>query len=94
LTIVEEREYLSHVSYSSTISSLIYVMECTRFYLSQVVSMVSRCMHDPRRGSLGGYEVDCTVHLRYNRCWFGVQEGYSRKVIVYRICWFRLCERP
>jgi len=67
-TIVEEREYLSHVSYSSTISSLIYVMECTRFDLSQVISMVSRYMHDPRRGSLGGYEVDYTVHLRYNRC--------------------------
>jgi len=33
-TIVEEREYLSHVLYATTVSSLIYTMVCTRFDFS------------------------------------------------------------
>ena len=30
LKTVDEREYMSHVSYASTVGSLIYVMVCTR----------------------------------------------------------------
>jgi len=46
-TIVEEREYISHVVYASAVGSLMYVMMCTRPDLSQAVLMVSRYMHDP-----------------------------------------------
>ena len=49
-TTIEEREYMIHVSYASLVDSLMYVMVCTRPYLLQVVSMVSRYMHDPGRG--------------------------------------------
>ena len=49
LTTVEEREYMSHVPYASAVSSLMYAMVCTRPYLSQVVSIVHRYMHDPDR---------------------------------------------
>ena len=34
LTTVEEREYMSHVLYASTVYSLIYAMVCTRPDLS------------------------------------------------------------
>jgi len=44
--IIEEREYMTHVSYASVVGSLIYAMVCTRPDLSQAVSMVSRYMHD------------------------------------------------
>jgi len=47
---IDEREYISHVSYVSAVSSLIYVMVCTRLDLSHAVSMVSRYMHDPNKG--------------------------------------------
>ena len=46
----EEREYMSHIPYAGVIGSLMYVMVCTRYDLSQVVSMVSRYMHDLRMG--------------------------------------------
>ena len=46
---IEEREYMTQVSYAST-GSLIYELVCTRPDLSQVVSMVSRYMHDISRG--------------------------------------------
>ena len=46
---VEECEYMTRVPYASTVGSLIYAMVCTRPDLSQVVSMVSRYMHDPDR---------------------------------------------
>jgi len=49
-TTVEECEYMTHVSYVSAVGSLMYVMMCTKLDLSQVVSMVSRYMHDPSRG--------------------------------------------
>ena len=49
-TIVEKREYMSHVPYASAISTLMYVMVCARPNLSQAVSIVSRYMHDPGRG--------------------------------------------
>jgi len=69
-TIVEEREYISHVPYASVVGSLICAMICTRSNLSQSISMVSRYTHDPGWGSLGGSEVDSTIHQRYHRCWF------------------------
>jgi len=47
LTTVEEREYMTRVSYASAIGSLIYAMVCTRPDLSQAVLMISRYMHDP-----------------------------------------------
>ena len=49
-TTVEEREYMTHISYASAVGSLMYTMAYTRPDLSQVVSMVSRYMHDPGRG--------------------------------------------
>ena len=45
-TIVEECEYMSHVSYTSVVDSLIHTIVCMRSDLSQAVSMVSRYMHD------------------------------------------------
>jgi len=47
---IEEREYMIHVPYVSTIGNLMYAMVYTRPDLSQAVSIVSRYMHDPRRG--------------------------------------------
>ena len=49
-TSVEKREYITHISYASVVSSLIHVMVCTRPDLSQTVSMISRYMHDLGRG--------------------------------------------
>jgi len=48
-TTVEEREYMIHVPYASTVDSLMHAMVCTRPDLSQAVSMISRYMHDPRK---------------------------------------------
>ena len=49
-TTVEEREYMTHVPYASAVDSLMYAMVCTRPNLSQVVSMISRYMHDLGKG--------------------------------------------
>jgi len=49
-TTVEEYEYMTHVPYASAIDSLMYAMVCTRPDLLQIVSMISRYMHDPGRG--------------------------------------------
>ena len=49
-TTVEEREYMTHVSYASAVGILMYAVMCTRHDLSQAVSMVSRYMHDLGRG--------------------------------------------
>jgi len=46
---VDDHEYISHVPYASAVGSLMYATACTRPYLSQVMSMVSRYMHDPSR---------------------------------------------
>jgi len=59
---------MSHVSYTSIVGSLMYAMVCMRPDLSHAVSMVSRYMHDPDRGSLGGREMDSAVYQRYRRC--------------------------
>jgi len=48
-TSVEERENMTQVPYAKALGSLMYAMLCTKFDLSQVVSMVSRYMHDPSR---------------------------------------------
>jgi len=49
-TTVVEPEYMTHVPYASAVGSLMYAMVCTKLDLSQVVSMISRYMHDPDRG--------------------------------------------
>ena len=49
-TIVVKREYISHIPYVNAVGSLMHAMVCMRSDLSQVVSMVSRYMHDPDRG--------------------------------------------
>jgi len=49
-TSIEERKYMTHVSYAIVIGSLMYAMVCTRSDLSQAVSMVSRYIHDLGRG--------------------------------------------
>ena len=46
----EEREYMAHVPFASLVGSLMYAMVCTQPDISQVVSMVSHYMHDPRKG--------------------------------------------
>ena len=46
LTTIEEHEYMTPVLYAGTVESLMYAMVCTRPDLSQVVSIISRYMHD------------------------------------------------
>jgi len=44
-TTIEEREYMTHVPYASTVGGLIYAMVCTMPDLSQAVSLVfNTCM--------------------------------------------------
>jgi len=43
----EDIENMSHIPYSSAVGSLMYAMVCTRPDLSDVVSVVSRYMHNP-----------------------------------------------
>ncbi|KAG8480138.1 hypothetical protein CXB51_024910 [Gossypium anomalum] len=45
-----KREYMLQISYSNAVGSLMYAMACTRPDISQVVSIVSRYMHNPRKG--------------------------------------------
>jgi hypothetical protein len=49
-----EIEYMSRVSYSSTVYSLMYAMVCPRPNLSHALSVVSRFMANPRVRSIGG----------------------------------------
>jgi len=49
-TTSEECEYMTRVSYTSAVGSLMYAMVCTRLDLSQAVSMISIYMHDPGKG--------------------------------------------
>ena len=46
----EECKYMAYVPYASLVGNLMYAMVCTRPDMSQVVSMVSRYMHDPGKG--------------------------------------------
>jgi len=50
MTTVEEREYMSYIPYASAVGSLMYAMLYTRPDLSQIISIVSRYMHDPCKG--------------------------------------------
>ena len=45
----EEKEYMSHVPYSSVVGSIMYAMVCTRPNILQAVSVVSRNMANPRK---------------------------------------------
>ena len=49
-TTVEEREYITRVSYVRVVGNLMYAMVCTRPDLSQAVAIISRYMHDPGKG--------------------------------------------
>ena len=49
-TTIEEREYMTRISYARAVGSLMYAMVCTRLDLSQAISMISRYMHDPKKG--------------------------------------------
>ena len=44
-----DKDYMSKVSYSSAIGSLMYAMVCTRPDLAYAVSMVSRFLNQPRK---------------------------------------------
>jgi len=50
LTTIEERDYMTHVPYSSAVGSLMNAIVYTRLDLKQVILMVSSYMHDPNRG--------------------------------------------
>ncbi|GJT18000.1 transposable element [Tanacetum coccineum] len=45
-----ERAYMEKVPYANAVGSLMYAMICTRPYISHVVGMVSRYMHNPGKG--------------------------------------------
>ena len=45
----EEKEYMSHVSYSSAVGSIMYAMVCTHPDISHAVSVVSRYMANPTK---------------------------------------------
>ena len=45
----EEKEYMSHVPYSSVVGSIMYAMVCTRPNILQAVSVVSRNMANPSK---------------------------------------------
>jgi len=49
-TSFEEHEYKTHVLYASAVGNSMNVVVCTRRDLSQVVSMISRYMHNLSRG--------------------------------------------
>jgi len=41
---------MTHVPYASAVGSLMYAIVCTKPDLSQVVSMISKYMHDSGKG--------------------------------------------
>ncbi|GKD99518.1 transposable element [Tanacetum coccineum] len=45
-----ERAYMEKVPYANVVGSLMYAMICTRPDISHAVGMVSRYMHNPRKG--------------------------------------------
>jgi len=47
---VEERDYMSHVTYANAVDSLIYVMVYTMSDFSHTIGMLSVYMHDPEKG--------------------------------------------
>ena len=46
----EEHKHMAQIPYANAIGALMYAMVCTRPDISHAVSMVSRYMHDPRKG--------------------------------------------
>uniref|UniRef100_A0A2N9GV50 Reverse transcriptase Ty1/copia-type domain-containing protein n=1 Tax=Fagus sylvatica TaxID=28930 RepID=A0A2N9GV50_FAGSY len=45
----EEKEHMSHVPYASAVGNMMYAMVCTRPYISQAFSVVSRYMANPSK---------------------------------------------
>jgi hypothetical protein len=45
----EDEQFVSHVSYSSALGSIIYAMVCTHPHISHTVSVVSRYMANPNK---------------------------------------------
>ena len=45
----EEKEHMSHVPYASAVGNMMYAMVCTRPYISQAISVVSRYMANPSK---------------------------------------------
>ena len=43
----EQREYMSKISYASTIGSIMYAMLCTRLAVAHALSMTSRFQQNP-----------------------------------------------
>ena len=79
-TTVEEREYMTRVLYASTVGSLMYAMVCTRPYLSQAVSIISRYMHDPEKGHFLRYiKGTIDVGLVSKKDFTGKQECICRR---------------
>ena len=50
LKIDKEKEYMTKVTYTSTVGSLMYAMVCTRPDIAQAVGVVSRFMNNPGKG--------------------------------------------
>nr|GEU55403.1 retrovirus-related Pol polyprotein from transposon TNT 1-94 [Tanacetum cinerariifolium] len=59
----EDKKDMSRVPYSSSVSSLMYAMVCTRLDLAHAVSVVSRYMHNPGRPVLGYVDFDYAGYL-------------------------------
>ncbi|KAH9717385.1 hypothetical protein KPL71_021793 [Citrus sinensis] len=73
----EERDYMARVPYASAVGSLMYAMVCTRPDISQVVSMVSRYMHNPGKNqwlAVSGFSDICMGQLMLGYC--------SRRIVV------------
>lgn len=45
----DEKEYMSHITYSNAVGNLMYAMICTRPDLAHAISVVSRFMHNPSK---------------------------------------------
>jgi hypothetical protein len=61
----DEKEHMSHIPYSNVVGNLMYVMICTRPDLANVVSVVSRFMHNPSKNILECSKVDSSLLERY-----------------------------
>ena len=62
----DDFDYMSRVSYSSAMGSLMYAMICSHPYLSYVVSVVSKYMPTRNtRWQFNGYSSTCVVLLMF-----------------------------
>ena len=48
--IEDECKYMAQILYANVVGALIYAMVYTRLYISYVVNMVSRYVHDSEKG--------------------------------------------